>query len=241
MFLLLDKRGQATVLSVAPGTTTALYHNGQLIELLKPGRYAWWRDAVGNQFFPIDLREQSLEIGGQDMVTADKLAIRLNVAVSYRVENVITYLSTSSEPAKALYREAQLLVRSRVGARDLDALLADKDSLSTELEQALRARAAVYGFAVTSLGVKDIILPGEIKTILNRLVEAKKASEAATIVRREETAAMRHQLNSAKLMADNPVLMRLRELETLEKVATSTKLKVILGEKGLAEKIASLV
>ena len=74
--------------------------------------------------------------------------------------------------------------------------------------------------------IRDVILPGEMKVLLNRVTEAKKAAEANLIARREETAAMRSQANTAKLLADNPTLMRLRELEVLEKVAANSKLNV---------------
>ena len=91
------------------------------------------------------------------------------------------------------------------------------------------------------MGVRDIILPGEMKDLMNKVTEAKKAAEANLIVRREETAAMRSQANTAKVLADNPTLMRLRELEVLEKVATCGKLSVVLGEKGLADRVVNLI
>src|SRR5215216_5119581 len=82
-----------------------------------------------------------------------------------------------------------------------------------------------------------VILPGDMKDLMNKVTEAKKAAEADLIVRREETAAIRSQANTAKLLADNPTLMRLRELEVLEKVAATSKLSVVLGEKDrLSEK-----
>jgi regulator of protease activity HflC (stomatin/prohibitin superfamily) len=90
-------------------------------------------------------------------------------------------------------------------------------------------------------GIRDVLLPGEMKTLLNRVTEAKKSAEANLIVRREETAAMRSQANTAKLLEGNPTLMRLRELEILEKVAASSKLNVVLGEKGLAERVVNLL
>ncbi|MDR1534972.1 MAG: slipin family protein [Planctomycetota bacterium] len=229
------------IVDVAPGSRTAFFHNGELAGLLTPGRYAFWKAAGGNVFKPVDLREQSLDIGGQDMLTADKLALRLNVSLSFRVEDPLKSVEVAADASHALYREAQLLTRAAVGGRDLDSLLADKESLAGELEGEIGRRAERYGLKVTSFGVRDIILPGEIKGILNKVVEAKKASEAATIVRREETAAMRHQLNTARILADNPVLMRLREMETLEKVASGGKMKIILGDKGLTEKVTSLL
>ena len=92
-----------------------------------------------------------------------------------------------------------------------------------------------------SVGIRDIILPGEMKDLMNKVTEAKKAAEANLIVRREETAAMRSQVNTAKLLQDNPTLMRLRELEVLEKVAATAKLNVVLGEKGLADRVVNLL
>ncbi len=76
---------------------------------------------------------------------------------------------------------------------------------------------------------------------MNRVTEAKKAAEANLIARREETAAMRSQANTAKILHDNPTLMRLRELEVLEKVAAGGKLQVALGERGLADRVVNLL
>src|SRR5205085_6057231 len=132
-------------------------------------------------------------------------------------------------------------VRAVVGGRELDQLLADKDSVASELAQRLRARAVTLGWEVLSVGIRDVILPGEMKELLNKVTEAKKAAEANLIARREETAAMRSQANTANILSNNPTLMRLRELEVLEKVAASSKLRVVLGEKGLADRVMKLL
>ncbi len=86
-----------------------------------------------------------------------------------------------------------------------------------------------------------MILPGEMKELMNRVIEARKAAEAAVITRREETAAMRSQANTAKLLEQNATLMRLRELEVLEKIASTSNLSVVLGEKGLADRVVNLI
>ncbi|MFM8729626.1 MAG: slipin family protein, partial [Planctomycetaceae bacterium] len=102
------------------------------------------------------------------------------------------------------------------------------------------------GLAITSVVIRDVILPGDRTELMNRVTEAKKAAEANLIARREETAAMRSQANTARLLAENPTLMRLRELETLERIAAAGKLSILVGdkaagEKGLAEKIVGLL
>jgi regulator of protease activity HflC (stomatin/prohibitin superfamily) len=92
-----------------------------------------------------------------------------------------------------------------------------------------RERERVPKLIRVSVGIRDVILPGDIRDLMNKVTEAKKAAEANLISRREETAAMRSQANTAKLLADNPTLMRLRELEVLEKIASSNKLSIVLG------------
>ena len=110
-----------------------------------------------------------------------------------------------------------------------------------EVEEMLRNRATELGLTVLAAGLRDVILPGDMKELMNKVTEARKAAEANLVTRREETAALRSQANTAKLMADNPILMRLRELEVIEKVAANGKLNVVLGEKGLADRIVNLV
>jgi regulator of protease activity HflC (stomatin/prohibitin superfamily) len=97
--------------------------------------------------------------------------------------------------------------------------LEDKGAIDRAVADYIRTKTSEYGIEVDSVGVKDIILPGEIKTILSKVVEAEKAAQANVIRRREETAATRSMLNTAKVMEDNPVALRLKELEVLERIA----------------------
>src|SRR5207244_7729857 len=106
---------------------------------------------------------------------------------------------------------------------------------------AVRGRAAQLGLEIASVGIRDVILPGDMKDLMNKVTEAKKAAEANLIARREETAAVRSQANTAKLLADNPALMRLRELEVLEKIAANSKLNIVLGEKGLTDRVMNVL
>jgi hypothetical protein len=99
----------------------------------------------------------------------------------------------------------------------------------------------VLDLKVTGLGIRDVILPGEMRELMNRVTEAKKAAEANLITRREETAAMRSQANTARILESSPTLMRLRELEVLEKVAAKGNLTVVTGEQGLTERVVKLL
>jgi regulator of protease activity HflC (stomatin/prohibitin superfamily) len=217
-----------------------VYQQGEYVETLPPGQYAWWRGVGDAKVVEIDLREQTLDVAGQELMTADKVTLRMNAVVTYRVVDARQSVSVADGATQSLYREAQLALRAVVAARELDSFLTDKDTVTSEFESAVRRRADQLGLAIVSVGVRDIILPGDMKDLMNKVTEAKKAAEANLIVRREETAAMRSQANTARLLADNPTLMRLRELEALERIAVGGKLNVMLGEKGLADRVVNL-
>jgi len=218
-----------------------LFYNGRYIETLEPGLYAFWRKTRDAKVVEIDTRETMIDVGGQDIMTADKVTLRLNAVVAYRIVDAVKVVTKADDPRQALYRETQLALRASVGARDLDTLLGDKDGLASEVEEQVRERASTLGLDVVTVGIRDVILPGEMKDLMNKVTEAKKAAEANLIARREETAAMRSQANTAKLLESNATLMRIRELEVLEKIAAKSDLKVVLGEKGLAERLVNLL
>ena len=219
-----------------------LFLDGEFVETLPPGRYAFWKNMAQVKFVPVDLREAMLDVAGQEIMTADKVTLRLNAVVTYRVADARQAVSVVDDARQALYREAQLALRAVVGARELDTLPGRQGRRGPGAGAGLCAGAwRRLGLEVVSVGIRDVILPGEMKDLMNKVTEAKKAAEANLIARREETAAMRSQANTAKLLQDNPTLMRLRELEVLEKIAASAKLNVVLGEKGLADRVVNVL
>lgn len=227
--------------AVGRGCVGVLFLDGRYADTLDPGPWAFWKGAADVRVVEVDLRELSLDVQGQEIMSADKVTLRLNAVATYRVADPRRAVCTADDYKQALYREAQLVLRAVVGARDLDALLADKESVASEAAALLAPHAEGLGLKVTALGIRDLILPGDMKELMNKVMEAKKAAEANLITRREETAALRSQANTAKLLADNPMLMRLRELEVLEKVVANSKLSVVLSEKGLAERVMNLI
>ena len=234
-------REQLEMGSVGRGCVGVLFLDGRYVDTLQPGQWAFWKGAAEVRVVEVDLRETTLDIPGQEIMSADKVTLRLNGVVTYRVSDARQAVCTADDYKQALYREAQLVLRAVLGARELDSLLADKESVANEAAALLAPRALGLGLEITGLGIRDLILPGDMKELMNKVIEARKAAEANLITRREETAALRSQANTAKLLAENPTLMRLRELEVLEKVVTSGKLSVVLGEKGLAERVMNLI
>jgi regulator of protease activity HflC (stomatin/prohibitin superfamily) len=237
-----DSLKQLETVTVQAGTVSVLFLDGALHGVLQPGTYAFWRGAAVVRVIPVDLKEQVLDISGQEIMTSDKVTLRLNALVSFRIVDATKSVAEVDSAPQALYRAAQLALREIVGARDLDTLLTSRDAVARELDEAVRVRAAALGIEVVAVGIRDVILPGEMKDLMNRVTEAKKAAEAALITRREETAAMRMQANTARILDSSPTLMRLRELEVLEKVAEKSNLTVLLGDgSGLSDKVVKLL
>jgi regulator of protease activity HflC (stomatin/prohibitin superfamily) len=178
-----------TYAAIDEGHTGLLFIENRFVRALSPGLYGFWNAAGSPRVEVVDLRLQTLEIPGQEILTQDKVSIRVNVWAEFQVVDAV----------KAI------------------------------------------GVRVGSIALKDIILPGVMSEILNQVVTAEKQAQANLIRRREETAATRSLANTAKLMEDNPLLVRLKELETLEKVAEKVeKIHVHGGFDTLLQRVITL-
>lgn len=200
-----------------------LYVEGRLTERLAPGRHAFWVVGRKIEVKRLDLRPTAQEITAQEMLTKDRVALRVTLTAFRRIVDAERAVATTPDVDMWLYRLVQFAIREAVASRTLDEVLAaksskDSASLDAELRDYVRARVADSGVEVTELGVKDVILPGEIRELVNKVVEAERVAKANLIRRQEETAATRSLLNTAKLMEENPLLLRLKELESLERL-----------------------
>ena len=238
-----DAKAYLQAVDVPPTQEVLVLRNGELVEKLKPGRHIFWKGVGELRWERIDKREQTLEVSGQEIMTRDKVTLRVNLIVSYQVTDAEKSILVVADAGNALYREAQLLLRAAVGTRTLDALLTDKEAVGSEVEASLGARAQTFGVTVRSVGLRDIVLPGDMKLILNQVITAEKQAQANLIRRREETAAARSQANTAKLLEASPVLARMKELELLQEVLAGSKVTFVLGNgsSDLTDQVRSLV
>jgi regulator of protease activity HflC (stomatin/prohibitin superfamily) len=219
--LAMIERNRASVITEAVGENQEaglLYVEGRLTERLAPGRHAFWITGRRIEVKRLDLRPQAIEITAQEMLTKDRIALRVTLTAFRRIVDPERVVATVPDVDAWLYRLVQFAIREAVAGRTLDEVLSAKADLDAELRDYVRARVAESGVEVTELGVKDVILPGEIRELVNKVVEAERVAKANLIRRQEETAATRSLLNTAKLMEDNPLLLRLKELESLERL-----------------------
>ena len=218
-----------------------LYVDGKIEYLLDAGLRAFYRFGRDLRVEFVDLRLQVLEVAGQEILTKDKVPLRVNLNAGYRVTDVLTAFGKQAKPVDYLYKELQFGLRAAVGTRTLDELLENKGMIDQAVAEHIQRRVQGFGLEVDSVGVKDIILPGEMKAILAKVVEAEKAALANVIRRREETSATRSLLNTARVMEDNPTALRLKELETLEKVTEKIdKISVFGGLEGVLKDLVKI-
>ena len=198
--------------------TGLLYLEGRLVERLAPGRHAYWTVDRKVEVKRLDLRPAAVEITAQEMLTKDRISLRVTLTALRRIVDPERAVTALADVDGWLYRLVQFAIREAVAARTLDEVLSAKSALDAELRSYVGARIAESGIEVTELGVKDVILPGEIRELVNKVVEAERTAKANLIRRQEETAATRSLLNTARLMEENPLLLRLKELESLERL-----------------------
>ena len=219
--LAMIERNRPTVLTeavVENHEAGLLYVEGRLVERLAPGRHAFWVTSHKVEVKRLDLRPQTVEITAQEMLTKDRIALRVTLTAFRRIVDPERVVAAVPDVDAWLYRLVQFAIREAVAGRTLDEVLSAKAVLDAELRDYVRARVADSGVEVAELGVKDVILPGEIRELVNKVVEAERVAKANLIRRQEETAATRSLLNTAKLMEENPLLLRLKELESLERL-----------------------
>lgn len=192
--------------------------DGEVKERLGAGRYAFWSVGRTVRIAKVDLRPTPLEVTAQEILTKDRVAIRVTLTAFFRVTDPEKAVLASADLANTIYRLVQFAIREAVATRTLDEILAARDSIDTEVRAFVSGRVADLGAEIGEIGVKDVILPGDIRELLNKVVEAERVAKANLIRRQEETAATRSLLNTARLMEDNPLLLRLKELEALERL-----------------------
>jgi regulator of protease activity HflC (stomatin/prohibitin superfamily) len=193
--------------------------NGKIEKTMDKGTYYFWKNPTSISVIKTDLRKQQMEIPGQEILTKDKAALRINFFAHYKTVDIDKALIENKEFEKQLYVLIQLAIREYVGMNTLDELLERKEAVSEAIKTSISEKASVLGVEIGDCGIRDIILPGEVKEIMNQVLVAEKRAQANIVTRREETASTRSLLNTAKLMEENAMLFKLKEMEYVEKIA----------------------
>ncbi len=216
-----------------------LYQKGQFVKLLEPGRYVLW-PWQHRHIYKLDIRQTSQTVDAQEILTSDKIGVRMTLIAQYKVSDPVAALHTVESYTSQLYQDLQLTLREAVTGRALEQVLQDRDTLSAHLLQEVAPRAEKYGITLNRVGIKDMVLPATVRAVFLQEVEADLKGRAALVTARHEIAAARTRANTAKLLQENPNILRMQELETLAALASKAgNVLIIPGLQGLLPKAGS--
>lgn len=197
-----------------------LYRRGRFRRVLQPGGY--WLLRGFHAVHRIDMRARYVTIPGQEVLTADNVSIRISLVASFKIADPFRAVNETENYHEALYLMLQLRLRDLVGALNVDDLLIKRPEIGAQLHESTVAPAEEIGLTLVTVGIKDIMFPGELKQIFAQIVNARKEGLAALERARGESAALRNLANAARLLENNPALLHLRLLQALDNSSGNT-------------------
>ena len=230
-----------TKIEVAEYQKARLYFNKKLEGILDAGTYYFWKTSTNVDVSYVDTRLTQMNITGQELLTADKVSLRVSFVCNYRVTDFVKILTEIDDFEEQMHVSAQLALREYVGKYKLDEILENKDQMSEFVFGKLKSKEKELFVEITDAGVKDIILPGEIREIMNTVLVAEKRAQANVITRREEVASTRSLLNTAKLMDENKTLYKLKELEYVERICENVGSINLGGNENILTQLAGII
>lgn len=218
-------RGAVTIYEYERGL---LYKDGKFERVLEAGRHRLWSWNRA-RIVIVDVRRTTAQIANQKLLTSDQITVTLSVVADYEIVDAALATHRVTSYATQLYEDVQLAARNIVGAQTVDALLENRAAINAQLLESVAPLASEYGLRVLLVAIKDVILAPKVRDLLMKEVEAKRLASAMLIGAREEVAAMRALNNAARLAADNPALLRLRELEVARGFSQNGGNTIVMG------------
>lgn len=228
-------------IEVAQFQKARLYFDQKFVKLLDEGTYYFWNNGTKIEAYYVDTRLLQMDIAGQEILTLDKVALRINFVCHYKILDYVKIYTEIEDYEQQMHVTLQLALREYIGRYRLDEILENKEQISEFAFKKLKEKENDYYISVVDAGVKDIILPGEIRDIMNTVLIAEKKAQANVITRREEVASTRSLLNTAKLMEENQTLYKLKELEYLEKICENVGSISVSGGTDLLSQLTKIL
>jgi regulator of protease activity HflC (stomatin/prohibitin superfamily) len=217
-------RKEITIFQYEPGL---LYRDGKMERVLEPGRHIFWRNERVD-VAKVSLREMSHVVAGQGILTADRIEVRISLVAQYRVVDPAQAINAVENYTEQLHQELQLALRDVIAGRTLDQLLDNRGEIAAELNRLAIEPAKRYGVEMNRVGIRDVVLPGEVRQVMMQEVQADRAGRADLVKARHEVAAARARANTAKILSENPEVARMQELDALISLAGKNGTVVLL-------------
>lgn len=166
----------------------------------------------------ISLRQEALEVKPQDIITRDNVTLKVNAVIFLRVIDPRQAVVEVSDYANQTSQFAQTTLRSVLGEAELDELLAHRDKINMRLQTILDAHTAPWGVKVVNVEVKQVDLPESMLRAMAKQAEAEREKRSKIIHAEGEFSAAQRLVDAARLLAQEPVSIQLRYLQTLTEI-----------------------
>ncbi|PTL78706.1 slipin family protein [Vitiosangium sp. GDMCC 1.1324] len=212
---------------VPEGFTTLVYRQGRFVRVLEPGAHRMRRSGVTTQ--QVDMRQRSLTVPGQDVLSQEQVGLKVSTAVRFTVAEPAQALHRVQNFLEALYLSVQLALREEVARHPLEELVSGRLDLGQRMRERVAGEVRAFGLSVESVEVKDVMLPADLRRAFAESLKAKKEAQAMLEKARGESAALRNLANAARMVEQNPSLLNLRMLQTLDGASTTPGNTFVLG------------
>ena len=191
-----------------------VYRDGRFAEAIGPGRHR--RRRWHRRFVRVSIRPRLLAVPGQEVLTADGLAVKVSLTVAVSTADPRRWHETVDVPDGFVYSALQVALREVVAAGTFEELLAGRGTLADQVRERVGTAAEAVGVAIDSLALRDVMVPAEIRRAAADVVTARAQGQAVLERARSEVAATRALANAARLIAEQPALLQLRTLQAVE-------------------------
>jgi regulator of protease activity HflC (stomatin/prohibitin superfamily) len=220
-----------------------IFRLGRLLGAKGPGLF--FRIPIVDRFMKVDLRVVTVDVPKQRIVTKDNVSVDVDAVVYYRVMDPVKAVTAVENYIYATNLLGQTVLRDILGQSELDELLSKREELNKRLTQTLDVLTDPWGIKVTAVSIKDVSLPESMLRAMAKQAEAERERRSRIIVAEGELQASKIMAEAARAYQEQPVALRLRELQTLIDIAREKNLVIIapqaLGELGTVIGLASKV
>ena len=186
-------------------------------------------------FYPVDrmvrisLRQEALEVKPQDIITRDNVTLKVNAVIFLRVIDPRQAVVEVSDYINQTSQFAQTTLRSVLGEAELDELLAHREKINLRLQSILDAHTAPWGVKVVNVEVKQVDLPESMLRAMAKQAEAEREKRAKIIHAEGEFSAAQRLVDAARLLAEEPVSIQLRYLQTLTEIGVEKNTNLVFS------------
>jgi regulator of protease activity HflC (stomatin/prohibitin superfamily) len=184
---------------------------------------------VFHTFKKVDIRTKAVDVPEQDAITKDNVSVRINAVIYYKVFDASKAVLAVENFYYAVSQLAQTTMRNAVGEVNLDELLSERETISNKICEIIDKATDPWGIKVENVELKDVALPEEMKRVIARVAEAEREKRAVITKAEGEVEASNNLAKAADTMAQNPISVHLRTLETINDLSSDQSNTVIFA------------